>query len=161
MYCTAALHEQKCTFLFFLCRVAFFPNLIVPQRLLFTNEQFLISFSFSFVRDFRGCVNVPYQAHQMCQETELRHHISTFTTTDWPFSLVANLWLVPFNLLTTFVSFLSGPLCKEENVTHVILFTYKRSGSTLVGEMFKNNPDVFYIFEPLHGFKWVQIENKT
>ena len=31
---------------------------------------------------------------------------------------------------------------------NVILLTYMRSGSTLLGEIFKNSPDVFYFYEP-------------
>ena len=32
----------------------------------------------------------------------------------------------------------------------VIVFSYMRSGSTFIGELFKQNDDVFYIYEPLH-----------
>jgi len=31
----------------------------------------------------------------------------------------------------------------------VVLLTYQRGGSTLFGNMFNTNPDIFYIFEPL------------
>ena len=33
----------------------------------------------------------------------------------------------------------------------VIISAFMRSGSSLVGEVFNNHPDVFYSFEPLHG----------
>lgn len=34
----------------------------------------------------------------------------------------------------------------------VLLYTYMRSGSSFLGEIFNRNPDVFYIFEPYQGF---------
>ena len=33
----------------------------------------------------------------------------------------------------------------------VIISAFMRSGSSFVGEVFNNHPDVFYSFEPLHG----------
>ncbi|CAH1789426.1 unnamed protein product, partial [Owenia fusiformis] len=35
----------------------------------------------------------------------------------------------------------------EEN--HIVITTGRRSGSSFIGELFKQNPDVFYVFEPL------------
>ena len=32
----------------------------------------------------------------------------------------------------------------------VIVFSYMRSGSTFIGELFKQNDELFYIYEPLH-----------
>ena len=37
-------------------------------------------------------------------------------------------------------------------VNKLLLFTYYRGGSTFLGEMFNQNPDVFYLFEPLISF---------
>ncbi len=34
-------------------------------------------------------------------------------------------------------------------VTHVLLVTYMRGGSSLLGELFNQDPSVFYYFEPL------------
>ena len=39
------------------------------------------------------------------------------------------------------------PLASD--VTRVVLVTYYRGGSTFLGEIFNQNPDVFYWFEPL------------
>ena len=39
----------------------------------------------------------------------------------------------------------------EENRTVVLLVSDYRSGSSLLGEMFNQNDDVFYLFEPLLG----------
>ena len=33
----------------------------------------------------------------------------------------------------------------------VILYTYMRSGSTLTGELFNQDEDTFYLFEPVDG----------
>jgi hypothetical protein len=38
-------------------------------------------------------------------------------------------------------------------MTRVILLTYHRGGSSFLGEIFAQNPEVFYWFEPLEGFK--------
>ncbi|XP_046558332.1 carbohydrate sulfotransferase 1-like [Haliotis rubra] len=35
----------------------------------------------------------------------------------------------------------------------VVLLTYMRSGSTFTGDVIQNNPDVFYVFEPLHSIE--------
>ena len=40
------------------------------------------------------------------------------------------------------------PLKSETSL--VIVFSYVRSGSTFVGELFRQNSDVFFIYEPLH-----------
>ena len=37
------------------------------------------------------------------------------------------------------------------SVTKVILYTYMRSGSTLTGELFAQDTDTFYLFEPVDG----------
>ncbi|CBY11281.1 unnamed protein product [Oikopleura dioica] len=34
----------------------------------------------------------------------------------------------------------------------ILIFTFMRSGSTFLGELFNNHEDAFYIFEPLHPF---------
>lgn len=36
--------------------------------------------------------------------------------------------------------------------TKVLLLTYMRGGSSLLGEMFNQNPDALYWFEPVDGF---------
>ncbi len=36
-----------------------------------------------------------------------------------------------------------------ENVRHVLLLSYQRSGSSIVGSLFGSDPSVFYVFEPL------------
>ena len=41
------------------------------------------------------------------------------------------------------------------NSSNIIILTYMRSGSTLLGELFRNHPDVFYFYEPLR-----RIENR-
>ena len=41
---------------------------------------------------------------------------------------------------------------KEQKITKLILVTYYRSGSTFLGQLFNQNPDAFYWFEPLHNF---------
>lgn len=33
----------------------------------------------------------------------------------------------------------------------VVILTYMRSGSTFTGDIIQRNPDVFYVFEPLHS----------
>ena len=38
----------------------------------------------------------------------------------------------------------------EGHIQKVILATYFRGGSTFLGEMLNNNPDAFYMFEPLN-----------
>ena len=34
-----------------------------------------------------------------------------------------------------------------------MIVTYMRSGSTFTGDLFNQNPDVFYVFEPLHAIR--------
>ena len=36
--------------------------------------------------------------------------------------------------------------------SNVLLLTYMRGGSSVVGEMFNQNPEAFYWFEPIDGF---------
>ena len=62
------------------------------------------------------------------------------------FTLVHNLNLY---LLKNITGIFSGVLCAEKDVTYIILFTYMRSGSTLTGEFLRNDPNIFYVFEPL------------
>ena len=54
-------------------------------------------------------------------------------------------------------SFMSTPPEVRRNNTeprlNVILLTFMSSGSTVVGNMFNLHPDVFYIYEPLHGLR--------
>ena len=54
-------------------------------------------------------------------------------------------------------SFVSTPSAVESNNTeprlNVILLTFMSSGSTVAGNMFNLHPDVFYIYEPLHGLR--------
>ena len=38
----------------------------------------------------------------------------------------------------------------REQPTFVILFAYYRSGSSFTGELFNQNTDAFYFYEPLH-----------
>jgi len=47
-----------------------------------------------------------------------------------------------------------NPLKHSPVIPHkvVILYTNKRSGSTFLGEMFNQNPNVFYLFEPLFPY---------
>lgn len=42
---------------------------------------------------------------------------------------------------------------KQQKKKVVIISTRYRSGSTFTGEMFNQNPDYFFTFEPLHSFK--------
>ena len=46
-------------------------------------------------------------------------------------------------------------LTNEQQVmtTRVVLLAYYRGGSSFLGEIFAQNPEVFYWFEPLEGFK--------
>ncbi|CAH1788376.1 unnamed protein product, partial [Owenia fusiformis] len=39
------------------------------------------------------------------------------------------------------------------NINKVIIFTYRRSGSSFFAELFNQNPDVFYMFEPLKAIE--------
>lgn len=39
---------------------------------------------------------------------------------------------------------------REATRTNVLIISQGRGGSTLLGELFNNNPDVFYVFEPLY-----------
>ena len=43
----------------------------------------------------------------------------------------------------------------------IMILTYKRSGSTFLGDLFDQSPDVFYVFEPLFGLgdKYVTKQN--
>ena len=38
----------------------------------------------------------------------------------------------------------------EDQPRYVILFGYPRTGSSFTGELFNQNPDAFYLYEPLH-----------
>ncbi|CAH1233775.1 CHST1 [Branchiostoma lanceolatum] len=42
---------------------------------------------------------------------------------------------------------------KLSDPVHVIIFTNRRSGSSFLGELFNQNPDVFYLFEPLKALE--------
>ncbi|XP_035691003.1 carbohydrate sulfotransferase 1-like [Branchiostoma floridae] len=42
---------------------------------------------------------------------------------------------------------------KPSAPVHVIIFTNRRSGSSFLGELFNQNPDVFYLFEPLKALE--------
>ncbi|XP_078682089.1 carbohydrate sulfotransferase 1-like [Branchiostoma floridae x Branchiostoma belcheri] len=42
---------------------------------------------------------------------------------------------------------------KPADPVHVIIFTNRRSGSSFLGELFNQNPDVFYLFEPLKALE--------
>ena len=35
----------------------------------------------------------------------------------------------------------------------LVIYTRYRSGSSFVGEIFKQHPDVFYTFDPIHCFR--------
>ncbi|CAH1773430.1 unnamed protein product [Owenia fusiformis] len=39
----------------------------------------------------------------------------------------------------------------RRNITKIVIFTYWRSGSTFVSELFSQHPDVFYMYEPLRA----------
>ena len=43
-----------------------------------------------------------------------------------------------------------SPTLLKNETSLVIVFSYVRSGSTFVGELFRQNDEVFYIYEPLH-----------
>ncbi|XP_013395729.1 carbohydrate sulfotransferase 1-like [Lingula anatina] len=55
---------------------------------------------------------------------------------------------------TTKTTTTPGP--KPAPTTAVLILTYQRSGSSLIGELFNQNPSAFYLFEPL----WALYENK-
>ena len=61
-------------------------------------------------------------------------------------------------------SFVSTPSEVQSNNTeprlNVILLTFMSSGSTVVGNMFNLQPDVFYIYEPLHGLRRTVYKNE-
>ncbi|XP_060596820.1 carbohydrate sulfotransferase 1-like isoform X2 [Ruditapes philippinarum] len=44
---------------------------------------------------------------------------------------------------------ISGEM-KQSNFAPVVVVAYMRSGSTLTGNLIQQNPDTFYVFEPLH-----------
>jgi hypothetical protein len=44
---------------------------------------------------------------------------------------------------------ISGKM-KQSNFAPVVVVAYMRSGSTLTGNLIQQNPDTFYVFEPLH-----------
>lgn len=46
---------------------------------------------------------------------------------------------------------------KVEGPVQVIVLARMRTGSTLCGEIFNQNPELFFIFEPLHSFKVLQM----
>ena len=54
---------------------------------------------------------------------------------------------------------ISGPVLKGFTRVHystkdpllVIILAYQRTGSSFLGELFNQNPDAFYWFEPLEG----------
>ncbi len=49
-----------------------------------------------------------------------------------------------------------GALCQEPgDLVYGLVVTYKRSGSTLSGAIFHNNPHVHYVHEPMHAFRSV------
>ena len=52
---------------------------------------------------------------------------------------------------------MSSPSAVESDNTeprlNVVLLTFMSSGSTVVGNIFNLHPDVFYIYEPLHGLR--------
>ncbi|XP_046559233.1 carbohydrate sulfotransferase 3-like [Haliotis rubra] len=46
------------------------------------------------------------------------------------------------------------PPLKSASRTNLLIVTYMRSGSSLTGNLFEMDPNVFYVFEPLHDLKW-------
>ena len=46
---------------------------------------------------------------------------------------------------------LTLPSAQTPGKLNVILLTYMRSGSTVIGKIFKSSPDVFYLYEPLRA----------
>ena len=68
---------------------------------------------------------------RLAQSTQVRHSESTVTSppTDTP----------------------TPQPVAPANITQVLLYTYYRGGSSFLGDVFNNNPDVFYWFEPLAG----------
>ena len=54
----------------------------------------------------------------------------------------------PFEKTVVYQQVMSRSFDSVDNSTNVILLTYMRSGSTLLGEVFKSSPDVFYFYEP-------------
>ena len=53
----------------------------------------------------------------------------------------------PLHSLCCIILFQHSP----DGVTRVLLVTYMRGGSSVLGEAFNHNPDAFYWFEPLDG----------
>ncbi|CAH1773699.1 unnamed protein product [Owenia fusiformis] len=50
---------------------------------------------------------------------------------------------------TTKGEFQSAGTMTAQNITKIIILTYRRSGSSFFAELFKQNPNIFYMFEPL------------
>ena len=47
----------------------------------------------------------------------------------------------------------------SSNFTAVIILTYMRSGSSLLGDILQQSPEAFYIYEPLHILEFMRRED--
>ena len=69
--------------------------------------------------------------------------------------------LTPFHLhlLKQLILYVYHAIAASSNITQpkgVVLLAYYRGGSSFLGELMNQNPDVFYVFEPLRGVnKWL------
>lgn len=55
-----------------------------------------------------------------------------------------------FDVALTFFSGVPTQLANSSSPIQVIVFTYMRSGSSLVGDILQHGDEAFYVFEPLH-----------
>ena len=56
--------------------------------------------------------------------------------------------------------FVPDTIQETSKPTAVIIVTAKRSGSSFVGELFNQHPDVFYVYEPLWALDHVALKSK-
>ena len=81
--------------------------------------------------------------------------------------IIYNIFL---NILTVYIRLVTSansasvmkniPGRTSPNFTAVIILTYMRSGSSLVGDILQQSPEAFYIYEPLHTLQHMSREDQ-
>ncbi|XP_070579577.1 carbohydrate sulfotransferase 1-like [Ptychodera flava] len=54
----------------------------------------------------------------------------------------------------------TNPDADDESKVHILIFSAQRSGSSFLGEVFKQHPDIFYAFEPVRPLTFDVLEGK-
>ena len=61
-----------------------------------------------------------------------------------------------FFLLWRWLSHHSSEVQKETKRSNVLIFATARTGSSFLGEIFNQHPEVFYLYEPLHAYSMLE-----